>query len=86
MKEIIVLIEAGCADCHSGDEPLITMHQFESVKDANEWANKQRWATYGDPPEPIVWEPHPQGGDHVVVGQGSLWIMPGTYEAREEKK
>lgn len=72
---MIVLIEAGCAECRGWDdvEPLITLRQFETVQDAVDWANEQQWLRPEGYP-PLHWEDHPQGGSHVVVGQGSVWI------------
>lgn len=73
---MIVVIEAGCAECHGwATEPLITAHEFETVDAAKEWANDQQWLRAPQHP-PITWTEHPLGGEHVVVGQGSVWITP----------
>jgi hypothetical protein len=67
------VIEAGCAECHHGSsEPLIEKHEFDTVEEAKEWAMTQGWLLL----DSSDWRPHPQGGEHVVVGQGSVWILP----------
>lgn len=75
---MIVVIEAGCAECHGPAEgPLVTAHQFETVEQAKEWAQTQGWLTaraFSGDVLPLEWQPHPQGGEHIVVGQGSVWI------------
>jgi hypothetical protein len=68
-KTVEVVI-CGCAECHGwGEEPLIEVRSFESVGTAEAWAAGQGWLG----PDPR-WLPHPQGGEHVVVGQGFVWI------------
>lgn len=83
---MIIVIEAGCAECHGwGDGPLVTIHQFPSVEDAKDWAQSQGWLTVSlipGKPLPLTWKPHPQGGEHVVVSQGSVWITPMATPAR----
>lgn len=70
---MITVVEAGCAECHGSDPtyPLIEKREFESVE-----AAKAEYETQGWLHPPIAWVPHPQGGEHVMVGQGSVWILP----------
>jgi len=66
----VEVVTCGCAECYFIDEgPLIEVMTFESVAAAKAWAAEQGWlGPY------LTWQPHPQGGEHVVVGQGSVWI------------
>ena len=72
----VTVIEAGCAECRSGwdDEPLVTAHVFPDLASAKEWAGTLGWLA--DRNGYVAWTPHPQGGEHVVSSQGSLWILP----------
>jgi hypothetical protein len=67
----VEVVVAGCAECwYFGDGPLVEVKEFESAAAAKAWAAEEGWvrACAAD------WEPHPQGGEHVVVSQGSVWI------------
>lgn len=78
---------AGCPECHWGaDEPLIVVKTFATVEAAKVWALEQQWlTTVGyDGVRKAPWLPHPQGGEHIVVGQGSVWILPETIKEVEE--
>lgn len=67
----VTVIEAGCAECHGpSEEPLIEMAVYESAEEAKEDYEKQGWTNNPK------WVPHPQGGEHFVTGQGSVWILP----------
>lgn len=73
---MIVVIEAGCAECRGWDDtPLVVVHEFETIEAAKEWAQGEQWLGGGGP-HPITWSEHPQGGEHVVSSQGSVWITP----------
>lgn len=70
----VILVEAGCAECGVPEgQPLIEGHAFASVEDAKRWC--AAWVDETD------WVPHPQGGEHYVYRQGSVWIMP--HRAKE---
>lgn len=70
----VTVIDAGCAECHWGDEPLIEMAVYESVEEVKAEYEQQGWA------KGSAWKPHPQGGEHFVHGQGSVWILPNLQE------
>lgn len=74
-KVKITAIEAGCAECNNYNEPLIVVKEFQSIEEAEAHYAKERWL-YGGPKNEVLWEPHPQGGKHVVVSQGSVWLRP----------
>lgn len=74
---MILAIECGCAECHSGDtEPLIEARTFDSMDVAKAHYANERWLHYIYAEGIVRWTPHPQGGEHVVVGQGSVWLRP----------
>lgn len=71
----VVLIDAGCAECHGpGAGPLIEALTFDRTEDAKAWVAAQSWGPWVT--KHHAWEPHPQGGEHMIHGQGSLWILP----------
>lgn len=73
----VVAFDAGCAECHPGpDEPLIEATAFESVEAAKAHYADKGWLQTGPEPRTVRWRAHPQGGEHVVVGQGSVWLRP----------
>lgn len=73
-----LLISAGCAECRSGDEPLIEASIFDTLEEAkeNSWLSKREWRE------------HPQGGWYVNSGQGDDWIIevPDTLEMKPFKE
>lgn len=83
---MIVLIEAGCAECRGwDDEPLVAIHEFDDIDAAKAWANKQGWLTANTltgEKQPLQWKAHPQGGEEITVSQGSVWITPLTTPGR----
>jgi len=77
-KPRVKVVIAGCAECHWGDEPLINIEFYDSVEEAKAAYSTQGWTSRG------VWGEHPQGGEHIVIGQGSVWILPETVKEIEE--
>lgn len=77
---MIEAIEAGCAECWSptADGPLITVRNFNNFAEAKEHYHKQQWLRSHQ--EEIDWRLHPQGGEHVVAGQGSVWLRSTTCQ------
>lgn len=76
---MIQVVTAGCAECHWGeDEPLIDMAFFDSVEAAKAEYQTLGWTKWGE------WAPHPQGGEHIVMSQGSVWILPETVKEVKE--
>jgi hypothetical protein len=81
---VIRVVDAGCAECGvEPGEPLITALEFGTVEAAKEHYDAQTWIPAGfradrSPTGRIEWQPHPQGGEHIVHGQGSVWIMEET--------
>lgn len=84
VKKVKVIL-TGCAECFTpGDLPLIDIEFFDSVEEAKAHYESQAWMTYSGQ-VPLVWQPHRQGGEHVVFGQGSVWILPDTIKELEER-
>lgn len=75
-------IETGCAECHSGNpDPLIEIYEFDTVTEAKNHYNNQPWLTSMISGfREVDWQPHPQGGEHTVNGQGSVWILPPSLD------
>lgn len=70
---MVILIESGCAECGpyelNGEEVLLERHEFATIEAAKEWVSGLGWLAGRS------WKPHPQGGEHIVTGQGSVWIL-----------
>lgn len=70
------VIASGCAECGVEEgQPLIDSVVFESIEKAKAEFETQGWLTGGGR-WPVRWKSHPQGGEHVVTSQGSVWILP----------
>jgi hypothetical protein len=79
---MIIAVDAGCAECYhaSSEYPLIEARVFETVEEAKAHYESLTWINDPD------WKPHPQGGDHIIHGQGSIWLMPAATELKEPKE
>lgn len=71
----VTVIVAGCAECHACEpEPLIESCAFPTVEAAKVWGVERTGRS---------WMAHPQGGEHIVTGQGSIWLLP-TADERDD--